>query len=234
MSRPVASTRHLAGPLLVLGLSAAMLAGCQPATDAPTLSTHAVPPARAQAIADAINATLVQDAEHPRLGHAEVAAPGTLLVRAPSSMQTSIASTIGALGAVEAAEPVQVQVEAWWIGDAPEARPLPEELAGVAKALGGDGSTLRVRDHVELGVAASGRQANANGDWVSMLVRAAPEGDVFSLDIQLGQLRPDGDRLGGALQYRGDVRVAPGEFIVLTSRPDGRGGSESLVLRLTR
>jgi hypothetical protein len=29
------------------------------------------------------------------------------------------------------------------------------------------------------------------------------------------------------------VRVVPGEFTVLTSRPDGSGGSESLVLRLT-
>jgi hypothetical protein len=225
--------RRTAGPLLALVLSAAMLAGCQPAADAPTLSTHAVPPARAQAIADAINQTLCQG-DAPPLGRAEVAAPGTLLVRAPSGMQTSIASTIGALGAVEAADPVQVQVEAWWIGEAPEAAPLPEELAGVAKALGDDGTTLHVRDHVALGVAASGRQAQANGDGMLVNLRAAPEGEAFALEVQIAQSRPDRERIGGALQYSGDVRAAPGEFIVLTSRPDGRGGSESLVLRLTR
>ncbi|MCZ8165669.1 hypothetical protein [Silanimonas sp.] len=231
MSYPVPAPR-CASALLALALSATLLAGCQPAAEAPTLSTHAVPPARAQAIVEAINKTLMQG-DAPPLGRAEVAAPGTLVVRAPSGMQASIASTISALQGVEAAEPVQVQVEAWWIGKTPEAAPLPAELADVAKALGGNASTLRVRDHVRLGVAASGRLANANGDAMLMSVRAAPEGDTFVLGLRIAQARADVARVGGPLHYDGEVRVVPGEFTVLTSRPDGSDGSESLVLRLT-
>lgn len=232
MPRTAPAVRR-ARSVIAIGLFCTLLAGCQPAADAPTLSTHAVPPARAEAIAQAINATLRQG-DAPPLGRAEVAAPGTLLVRAPATMQGSIASSIDALGGVVAAEPVQLQVETWWIRDVPDATPLPAELAGVAKALGVDATALRVRDHVRLGVAASGRQANANGDWIHVNVSVAPQGDVFALDVQIGQSRADGERIGGSFQYSGEVRAAPGEFIVLTSRPDGRGGSESLVLRLTR
>jgi hypothetical protein len=231
MAYPVPAPRS-ASALLVLALSAALLAGCQPAAEAPTLSTHAVPPVRAQAIAEAINTTLMQG-DAPPLGRAEVASPGTLVVRAPSGMQASIASTIAALQGVEAAEPVQLQVEAWWIGKNPEAAPLPAELADVAKALGSDASALRVRDHVRLGVAASGRLANANGDAMLMNVRAAPEGDTFVLELHITQTRVEVARAGGPIRYEGEVRVVPGEFTVLTSRPDGSGGSESLVLRLT-
>ena len=231
MPSPVTAPR-CANALLALALSAVLLAGCQPAAEAPTLSTHAVPPARAQAIAEAINTTLMQG-DAPPLGRAEVAAPGTLVVRAPSGMQASIASTIAALQGVETAEPAQVQVEAWWIGTTPEAAPLPAELADVAKALGSDANALRVRDHVRLGVAASGQLANANGDAMLMNVRAAPEGGTFVIDLQVAQTRADVARDRGPLRYEGEVRVVPGEFTVLTSRPDGSGGSESLVLRLT-
>jgi hypothetical protein len=217
-----------------LFLCALLLAGCRPGDDATVLSTHEVPPARAQAIADAINATLAQDADQPKLGYAEVASPGMLLVRAPSSLQASIGESVAALKgpAGAAAGPAQVQVDTWWLSEQAEGAALPAELSGVVDALEVQGDTLRLRDRVSLGVATSDRVASANGDWMLLQVRAFPEGEAITLDLDVRQSRADPGRVGGTLQYVGRVRTTPGEFIVLTSRPNTSGGTEALVLRV--
>lgn len=223
----------LAVGAMVFVLAALLLGGCHRASpDAPTLSTHQVPPARAEAIATAINQTLMQGDNAPWLGRAEVAAPGTLVVRAPASLQPSIAAAIAQLQGAETAAPVQLQVEAWWVTETADAAPLPADLGEVATTLGIDAGALRLRDRVELGVATGGRPANANGEWMLVSARAYGQGETFALDLRISPSRmPDG-RVGAPLQYEGEVLARPGEFIVLTSRPNAAEGAEALVLRI--
>lgn len=232
MSYPVPAPR-CASALLALALSATLLAGCQPAAEAPTLSTHAVPPARAQAIASAINATFSQNEGHAALGRAEVAAPGTLLVRAPASLQPSIAAAIKGLeGAQDDPPPMQsLHVDAWWL-TADALSPLPADLKDLPGALGDDSTLLGVRDRLSLGLASGGSPADANGEWMAMQVRAFPVGDAMTLSINVRESRPQTDATRTPMAYEGQVRAKPGQWVVLTTRANGSGGSEALVLRV--
>lgn len=229
----------LAGAFLI----AALLTGCSRAADPQTVETYDVPPAHADAIATAINSTLMQSGDRTWLGRAHVAAPSVLVVRAPESMQASIEESIGRLrgGKDVVAPAAQLRVELWWITESADGTALPATLSAVAESVGRPASALRVRDRVQLASASGTEPAVTEGKWLSLSYRAVAEGEAYSLTMKIRQQVPDaispevianGGMVAPPLRYDGSIRIAPGKFLVLASRPNG-GGEDYLVVRLS-
>ena len=117
-----------------------LLAGCQRDTEGPEpmeLRQYAVPPAKTQAIANALTMVMSGDAHRSSLGQASAEIPGQVVVLATARMHASIKQTIETLAGAdgEAAPSSSVRVDYWLVDAIPGAGSDDPKLGDVRQSI---------------------------------------------------------------------------------------------------
>lgn len=232
-------TRQLAPLLLALAIAGCSAQGpADQGAEATELHTYAVPASQTDILAEALNEVLGGHEGAESVGHASSRVPGQLLVRAPSSVQASVADALKDLIAEPAEQVVQPRSLRFWRVDV---RPGPDQGLERLAAMGPAVEALRKRfpglgialvEEASLAVPSTHGLAHLNtGPNSSLSVRTLP-GDIPSFDVEFESPSLDGTTPVG---FRARLELPVDETLIaatLNRDPLAEQGASVLLLRL--